>query len=408
MKGRGNKLFTSNPSSGATLPGKRCRADISGFRGFHTSHGGLFLLLPFLRLLGFENMLMEAGLERNGIPMVNFSLALLALKCSGAKRYSHGNDFEDDGLALWAGLNKLPDQSWLHSFAKEFTAEGVDALFLSMGRRLKQLYHIHGSRVNVDFHSIPAYGDTGEEAWVPTRGKSMSCKRAMFLQDQESTVPILATTDFKGLKPSRAVLLAANTSREIFGRSHLVMDSQVTTYAVLNELDKGGFGFTTLRRRGKKLVERVESLSRESFEVVELDNPRRAYRRVRVLDERTTLKDYEGEVRQIVITDHGREKPTFLVTNDFESLAKDIITTYTWRWRVENNIEENVDFFALDKLPSYLSIKVDVDLFFTLLGVTCTRCSPGRLMGTRGRSLRPSSGSSSGSRQTSRWGRRSL
>lgn len=313
-------------------------------------------------------MTMETGLERGGIPALNLSLVLLALKCSGVKRYSHSNDLEDDGMALWAGLSKLPDQSGLHSFAREFTPEMVDGLFPSMGRALKQLYQLQGSRVNVDFHSIPAYGDTGQKAWVPTKGKSMSCKRAMFVQDQETTMPVLATTDFKGLKPSQAVLLAADACEEIFGRSHLVMDSRVTTYAVLNELDKRGFGFTTLRTRGKKMIERVESLSKESFDVVELDNPRRAYRRVRVLDEKTSLKDYEGEVRQIVITDHGREKPTFLVTNDFESSAKEVITTYTWRWRVENNISENVDFFALDKLPSYLSIKVDVDLFFTLLG----------------------------------------
>ncbi|MFV2082590.1 MAG: transposase, partial [bacterium] len=309
-----------------------------------------------------------AGLERSGIPALNLSMVLLALKCSGTKRYSHSNDLEDDGIALWTGLSKLPDQSVLHRFAQEFTPKMVDGLFLYMGRALKQLYHLNGSRVNVDFHNIPAYGDTGEKAWVPTRGKTMSCKRAMFVQDQETTMPILATTNFKGMKPSQAVLLAADVCEEIFGRSHLVMDSRVTTYAVLNDLDKRGFGFTTLRRRSQKMIERIESLPEESFDIVEMDNRRRAYRRVRVLDEKTGLKDYDGEVRQIAITDHGREKPTFLVTNDFESTVKEIITIYTWRWRVENNISENVDFFALDKLPSYLSIKVDVDLFFTLLG----------------------------------------
>lgn len=86
-----------------------------------------------------------------------------------------------------------------------------------------------------------------------------------------------------------------------------------------------------------------------------------------MLDEKIALKDYEGLVRQLAVGNHGREKPTFIITNDFDSSTAEAITDYTRRTRIENNISENVDFFSLNALPSYLTLKIDADLVFTLL-----------------------------------------
>ena len=41
----------------------------------------------------------------------------------------------------------------------------------------------------------------------------------------------------------------------------------------------------------------------------------RIYRTPRILDERVTLTDYEGPLRQIAVADLGHEEPTLLVTN---------------------------------------------------------------------------------------------
>jgi len=32
-----------------------------------------------------------------------------------------------------------------------------------------------------------------------------------------------------------------------------------------------------------------------------------------------TLKDYEGELRQVIVRGNGHEKPAFLISNDFNS-----------------------------------------------------------------------------------------
>jgi len=56
-----------------------------------------------------------------------------------------------------------------------------------------------------------------------------------------------------------------------------------------------------------------------------------------------------------------------LITNDFESSVKQIITLYSHRWRIENNIQENVDFFNLNSLSSDVIVKVDFDIAITLI-----------------------------------------
>lgn len=296
---------------------------------------------------------------------------MLALTCGGVDRYSHANDIrEDRGLAVVAGLTKLPDQSLLHRFAGTVTEEQCQTILTAVARRLVGLDSMDGKTVNVDFHNVPAHGDADEleKHWIPTRNRNMPSVRTLAAQDKESTLPFFITADLDDVNASDAIFLVADRCEELFdGPTHLLMDSNVTTYAGLNELDDRGFGFTTLRQRGKKIVERVETADPDEFETVMLDNPRREYRRLQVLEEEVELTDIDGPVRQLAVTDHGREKPSFFVTNDFETSAKELITDYTQRWRIENNISENIDFFGLDKLPSYTAVKIELDLVLTLI-----------------------------------------
>lgn len=313
------------------------------------------------------------GIDRgDGIPVENLLLTLLSLKCGGISRYSHANDIgEDRGLAVLAGLSKLPDQSLLHTFSSTLTEDMCQSMMTALAERLIELEFLEGMKVNVDFHNIPAFGDDEslEKNWIVTRNRSMPSVRTLIAQDQQSTTPFFATCDLKDVKPSEAIFLVAEVCEELFGKgkTHLIMDSKVTTYAGLDKLNKRGFKFTTLRRRGKNIVDRVRKTPIEQFEWITIDNPKRKYKRVPVLDESITLKDYDGPVRQIVMIRHGRKEPAFFITNDFESSAKDIITDFTHRWRIENNISENVDFFSLNKLPSYTTVKVELDLVLTLI-----------------------------------------
>lgn len=341
--------------------------------GFTTKFGGLFALAPFIQLMDLSSIFNNLGIDRgNGIPAVNLSLTLLSLKCGGISRYSHANDIRDDrGLAVVAGLSKLPDQSLLHTFSATFTEEMCQSMTTSLAKQLIRFDMLKGVKVNVDFHNIPAFGEHGdlEKNWIVTRNRCMPSVRTIIAQDNESTVPFFASSDVKSIKPSEAIFLIADRCDELFGTgtTHLIMDSKVTTYPSLDKLNKRGFKFTTLRRRGKNIVKRIRNLPKERFEPIVIDNPKRKYRKVMVLDETIHLDGYDGVVRQIVMTRNGRKEPAFFITNDFKSPIKEIIIDFTHRWRIENNISENIDFFSLNKLPSYTTVKIELDLALTLV-----------------------------------------
>ena len=59
-----------------------------------------------------------------------------------------------------------------------------------------------------------------------------------------------------------------------------------------------------------------------------------------------------------------------IITNMLGDYAKDIIETYALRWLIENNIQENIDFFNLNELSSPLIVKVDFDIALTLIANT--------------------------------------
>jgi hypothetical protein len=64
---------------------------------------------------------------------------------------------------------------------------------------------------------------------------------------------------------------------------------------------------------------------------------------------------------------NGRDLPMILITNEKSLIVKELIQYYSYRWRLENNIEENVDFFNLNKLSSPIVVKVDFDIAITMI-----------------------------------------
>ena len=66
-----------------------------------------------------------------------------------------------------------------------------------------------------------------------------------------------------------------------------------------------------------------------------------------------------------MITNNGRDEPTFMITNSDELSCKDVIEKYTPRWRIENGISEEVDFFSLNVLSSTVGVKNDFDVALT-------------------------------------------
>ena len=147
----------------------------------------------------------------------------------------------------------------------------------------------------------------------------------------------------------------------------LIFDSKLTTYNNLSRLNQDGIKFLTLRRRGKKLIERVQHTPEKQWQTIEIDKPKRKHKKLKVHDELVSLTDYEGQVRQIILTEHGHRTPTFLVTNDLEAPIKTLVLKYARRWLVENEIAEQIVFFHLNQPSSAIVIKVDFDLTLSLL-----------------------------------------
>lgn len=97
--------------------------------------------------------------------------------------------------------------------------------------------------------------------------------------------------------------------------SELIFDSKLTTYGNLNRLNQAGIAFITLRRRSRRMLQEARNTPLSAWRRVELDGVSRKYKTPRVLDTKIALQDYQGPIRQLVITDLGQEEPTFLLTN---------------------------------------------------------------------------------------------
>ena len=100
---------------------------------------------------------------------------------------------------------------------------------------------------------------------------------------------------------------------------------------------------------------------------LELDKPKRQHKTLNVYDEQFHLTNYEGQVRQLILTEHGHHTPTFFVTNNFDAPMKILVLKYARRWLVENEIAEQIMFFPLNQPSSAIVIQVDFDLTLSLL-----------------------------------------
>jgi hypothetical protein len=123
-----------------------------------------------------------------------------------------------------------------------------------------------------------------------------------------------------------------------------------------------------LRRRSIKLLEQAEQIPDREWQGIKLNkNFKRKHRHLRVYDGRARLKDYQGELRQLIIKNNGREQPVFIITNDFEITTKQAVLKYAQRWLVEQAIAEQIEFYHLNRLNSSIVVKVDFDLTISLL-----------------------------------------
>ncbi|ODS31583.1 MAG: putative orf [Candidatus Scalindua rubra] len=339
-----------------------------------TTFGGVFLFLPLIRQLRLDELFRADGFRSTkAIPSISYLLSYLALKLLGKDRVCHIDDFGFDyGLGVFAGLNALPKSASISGYTYRHSARVIRKLLNGFIKRLHLEGYIKGRNINLDFHVIPHYGDRSvlEGHWVPTRGKRMKSVLSFFAQDLDTTFLCFSDGEIRKDAQSDEILEFIKFYENSTGLlpERLVFDSKLTTYRNLDKLNQRGILFITLKRRGKNFLEEISKITK--WNKVTLDNVKRKYRNLQYTEKEIPLKDYEGSVREIIVQGAGRELPMCLISNDLKSSVKEILTIYSHRWRIENNIQENVDFFNLNALASPVVVKVDFDIAMTLIANT--------------------------------------
>ena len=131
------------------------------------------------------------------------------------------------------------------------------------------------------------------------------------------------------------------------------------------------------------MLTRVERLPSGCWEHCQITQAKGKHRLVQYVDESVQLDDYDGSVRQLIVTGLGHESPTFFLTNDLPEpqTAREVIQTYASRNHIENHLGEQITFFYLDCLCSDVRLNVEFDLTLTVLADLLYRRLAERLKG---------------------------
>src|SRR3954453_6042008 len=360
----------------ATRPEAAAMADVRVLspepRSFRTRLGGLWFFVPLMRDIRFAEVLSRAGLPGSiPIPAEQAVRTLLAVKLIGKERKSHVMDLVcDEGIALFAGLNVVPKRSYLAAYSSRVDRRANLQLLESWCDEAHRVGLPRGSSFDLDFHTVPANSQEEplEKHYVSSRSRRQKGVLVFFARDATERVLCYANAGIpKAEQPDQILKFVVFWEKRTGGiPAELVFDSQLTTHANLNRLNQRGVRFMTLRRRTRAMLKAIWSRPASAWRRITLNSLTRTFRTPRVLDERIRLKDYEGELRQVTITDLGHEEPTVLLTNNFESECPALVTRYAQRMLIENGISEAIQFFHLDALASMVGLKVEFDLQITV------------------------------------------
>lgn len=348
-------------------------------RQFRTRFGGLFLFLNDLARIPFDRILRRAGFPGSRmIPAGQAMRALLALKLFGSARHSHVmSSVYDEGLALFAGLNTIPKRSFLTEYSCRIDPTVYPKVMRAWFDALGNLGFPRGTSFDLDFHTIPFHGEDAlvEKHYVSRRSRRQKGVLAFLAQDADVRVFCYAHADVRKADQNDEILRFVEFWKKRTGRlpAELIFDSKLTTYANLNRLDKRSIAFITLRRRSNKMLDEIAKEPVSAWRRIELEGVGRIYRTPKILDRRIELRDYEGPLRQITITELGHEEPTLLITNQLTRSPAKLIERYAQRMIIENRIADGIDFFHMDALSSAVALKVDCDLQLTLMASSLYR-----------------------------------
>jgi len=357
-------------------------------RACRTRVAGLFFFLPLLRSFDLDALAREAGLPGSVmIPATAVLRTLLALKLLGTERKSQVmNLVDDEGIALFAGLNVVPKRSYLAAYSARIDDRLTQRLLALWSAQLPQAGLTRGTSLDLDFHAVPANtaAEPLEKHYISRRSRSQQGILTFLARDATQRVLCYARAGIsKADQPGEILRFVAFWQQQTGAPpAELVFDSRLTTYAHLNQLQQRNIHFITLRRRSRKMLGAIFSLPASAWQRITLPSLSRLYRNPKVLDERVRLKGYEGPLRQVTAIDLGHEDPTILLTNNFKIGCPALITRYAQRMLIENGIAEAIQFFHIDALSSLVGLRVDLDLQITLMASSLYRLLAEKVGGT--------------------------
>ncbi len=339
---------------------------------------GIFFFLPYIIESGIIDIVKKSKLPgSSAIGPVQACLSMLVLKLIGNERLSHMESYDKEiGLGVFAGLNVLPKNTYMSTYSCLSSTETILGFQKQIVGSLKQKYPLlyNGNYINLDFHSIPHYGDLSEmeKVWCGAKNKTMKGADTVIAQDAQSNMVLYTRADILRKEESLEVLKFVDYWKQVNGTvtQTLVFDCKFTKYEVLDQLDNDNVKFITLRKRNKKLIDEILDVPDEEWTKVRLSIPKRKYQKVSVYERKVKLSKCKNEFRQIAVKDHGRKKPTLIITNDFVISLKSILEVYAKRWRVENKLAELVAFFNMNALSSPLMIRIHFDILWTMIADT--------------------------------------
>jgi hypothetical protein len=354
-------------------------------RQFRTKFGGLFLFVPWLVSSKLDTILARVRLPKSKmIPAGCAVRSLLGLKLFGNARHSHVmSHVLDEGLALFAGLNRIPKRAFLTEYSCRIKPACYPPLMRGWFNAVTKLGLEWGASFDLDFHTIPFHGEDAlmEKHYVSKRSRRQKGILAFLARDAERQVFCYGNTNLRKDQQNDEILQFVRFWKQRTGHlpEELIFDSRLTTYANLHKLNRKHIRFMTLRRRSAKMLREIAALPRSAWRRIELPGVSRAYRTPRILDQTITLTDYVGPIRQLVIADLGHENPTFLLTNQLRRSPSKLISRYAQRMLIENGIADGIDFFHMDALSSAVALKVNCDLQLTLIASSLYRLLGARI-----------------------------
>ena len=167
---------------------------------------GVFLFLPLLAQLRFDDLVTQAGYPGSGmIPAPAALLSLLTLKLLDKERRSHSTAFDfDEALGLFAGLNVLPKKSSATDYSYRTLRTHQQALLSRWVAALAPVLFPEAQEFCRDFPAIPFRGEpeVTENHDRPMRGKAAPSILSFVADEPQSRVLCSSHADLTRADPA--------------------------------------------------------------------------------------------------------------------------------------------------------------------------------------------------------------